>query len=66
MEVAALQTARVEARLGQWLGFGIGIAALGTSLAALFLGSPWVAGILGGATVVGLVSVFIVGRVRKS
>ena len=65
MEAAALNTARAEARLGQWLGFGIGIAALGTSLAALFLGSPWVAGILGGATVVGLVSVFVVGRVRK-
>ena len=65
MEVAALEAAKSEARLGQWLGFFIGMAALGTSLVALFLGSPWVASILGGTTVIGLVSVFVVGRLRK-
>ena len=65
MEATALRTARAEVRLGQWLGFGIGIAVLGTSIAALFLGSPWVAGILGGTTIVGLVSVFVIGRLRK-
>ena len=65
MEAAALQAARSEVRLGQWLGFCIGMAVLSTCIAALFLGSPWVASILGSTTVVGLVSVFVIGRLRR-
>jgi hypothetical protein len=51
---------------GQIFGFVIGLTALGASMLALAMGSPAVAGVIGGATVVGLVSVFIVGRVTKS
>ena len=66
IEMAALNAAKSEVRLGQWLGFIIGIAALGTSLTAIFLGAEVVAGIIGGTTVVGLVSAFIFGRIKQS
>ena len=66
IEMAALNAAKFEVRLGQWLGFIIGIAALGTSLTAIFLGAEVVAGIIGGTTVVGLVSAFIFGRIKQS
>ena len=65
IEMAALDAAKAEVRLGQWLGFIIGIAALGTSLTAIFLGAEVVAGIIGGTTVVGLVSAFIFGRIKQ-
>ena len=65
IEMAALDAAKSEARLGQWLGFIIGIAALGTSLTATFLGAEVVAGIIGGTTVIGLVSAFIIGRIKQ-
>jgi uncharacterized membrane protein len=66
IEMAALQAARAESRMGQIFGLIIGLAALGTTVAALMLGSPTVAALIGGGTVVGLVSVFILGRVKQS
>jgi uncharacterized membrane protein len=65
MELAALNAAVNEVRRGQVFGFTIGLTALAAAMLALYLGSPTVAGIIGGATVVGLVSVFIVGRFSK-
>ena len=65
IEMAALQAARAESRMGQIFGLIIGVAALGTTVAALMLGSPTVAALIGGGTVVGLVSVFILGRARR-
>lgn len=65
IEFAALAAAEGEVKRGQWFGFGIGSLALIASIVALLLGSPAVASIIGGTTVVGLVSVFIVGRVVK-
>ena len=62
MHRKALDAQRREVRRGQILGFGIGIAALGSCLAALFLGHPTTAGIIGGTTVVGLVTVFVKGH----
>lgn len=66
IEFAALRAEESSVRRGQWLGFGIALFALSTSIVALYLGSPWVAGIVGGATVVGLVSAFVIGRVGPS
>jgi len=65
IEFAALAAAECEVKRGQWFGFGIGAMALICSIVALLLGSPTVAAIIGGSTVVGLVSVFIIGRVVK-
>jgi uncharacterized membrane protein len=62
IEFAALRAAEAEIKRGQIFGFVIGLTALGASMLALAMGSPAVAGIIGGTTVVGLVSVFIVGR----
>ena len=47
---------------GQFLGFAIGILALATAIAALLLGHPDTASVIGGTTVVGLVSAFLIGR----
>lgn len=66
IEFAALHAADAEIKRGQLFGFVIGLTALGASMLALAMGSPAVAGVIGGTTVVGLVSVFIVGRVVKS
>lgn len=66
IEFAALRAAEAEIKRGQIFGFVIGLTALGASMLALAMGSPAVAGVIGGTTVVGLVSVFIVGRFVKS
>ena len=66
IEFAALRAAEAEIKRGQLFGFVIGLTALGASMLALAMGSPAVAGVIGGTTVVGLVSVFIIGRVVKS
>jgi uncharacterized membrane protein len=66
IEFAALQAAAAEAKRGQIFAFIIGSAALGAAMLALAMGSPTVAGVIGGTTVVGLVSVFVIGRIAKS
>jgi uncharacterized membrane protein len=66
IEFAALHAAEGEVKRGQIFAFVIGLAALLASMFALYMGSPAVAGIIGGTTVVGLVSVFIIGRFVKS
>jgi uncharacterized membrane protein len=66
MEFAALNAEEAYIKRGQLLGFSLGIFALSTALAALYLGSSTVAGIIGGTTVVGLVSVFVIGRLTGS
>lgn len=66
IELAALRAAESEIKRGQIFGFIIGLTALGASMLALAMGSPAVAGVIGGTTVVGLVSIFIIGRVVKA
>lgn len=63
---AAIRTEADEVKRGQILGFCIGLAALATAALALHLGHPTAAGVIGGTTVVGLVSVFVVGRILES
>jgi len=62
LQFAALKAQKSEIRIGQLFGFGIGISALSTSIVAMYFGFPAVAGIIGGTTVVGLVTVFVIGR----
>jgi uncharacterized membrane protein len=66
IELEALRAAAAEIKRGQIFGFVIGLTALGASMLALAMGSPAVAGVIGGTTVVGLVSVFIIGRFTHS
>ncbi len=66
IELAALRAMENEVKRGQIFAFVIGLAALLASMFALYMGSPTVAGIIGGTTVVGLVSAFIIGRFVKS
>lgn len=46
---------------GQLFGFVIANAGLFATLITAWLNQPWVAGILGGATLIGLVTVFVTG-----
>ncbi len=63
MQASALEAKKIEVKRGQNYGLAIGIAALAVSALAIFLNQPWVAGTIGGTTVVGLVAVFVTGRV---
>jgi len=50
---------------GMLAGLAIGLAALYASFMLAMAGHDWVAGIIGGTTVVGLVSAFVIGAKRK-
>lgn len=65
LENNALNFAANETRRGQYFGLTIALAGLITSIMALYFGSEAVAGVIGGTTVVGLVTVFVTGRVIR-
>ncbi|MBF0286070.1 MAG: DUF2335 domain-containing protein [Magnetococcales bacterium] len=50
---------------GQLFAFILALFAISMSILAAYLKEPWVAGILGGSTVLGLVTVFITGRILE-
>jgi hypothetical protein len=54
-----------ERILGMIAGLAIGLAALYTSYSLAMAGHDWVAGIIGGTTVVGLVSAFLIDVKRQ-
>ena len=54
-----------ERSRGQWFGLIIGLATLATAAYGFHLGYAKEAAGLGGATIVGLVSVFVFGRLKK-
>lgn len=59
----AMLTSQIrDSRLGLWLGFLVALCGLGVAGLAAFWGQPWVAGILGGGTIVSLATAFIRGR----
>jgi len=65
-EKAVIKKDYSERRIGQILGFLIGLAALGVSLWLGLEGKTAVASIIGGTSVVGLVSVFIISRTLEA
>lgn len=65
MERQALAENASEVRRGQYFGLTIGLCGLAAAVLAAYFNQPWVGGVLGGGTVVGLVSAFILGRVIK-
>ncbi|WP_156033178.1 hypothetical protein [Candidatus Magnetobacterium casense] len=54
-----------ERKRGQLYGLIIGLSALASAITCTALGHPVVGGIIGGTTVVGLVTVFVVGGYKK-
>lgn len=66
MEKMHLSAIFLERRLGQILGFSIAILALGASVFLAFNGREITASVIGGTTLVSLVSVFVVGRLSRN
>lgn len=66
MEKAAITLASDTVRRGQTYGLIIGILAFITCIVALWFGSEGTAMTIGGVTIVGLVTVFVTGRFRKT
>lgn len=66
MEKAAITFASDTVKRGQTYGLIIGIFAFITCIVALQLGSENTAMTIGGVTIVGLVTVFVTGRFRKT
>ncbi len=65
-ETLALNSAREEARRGQIFAFLIAFLAFSSSIAAMIMGFPSVAIVIGGTTVVSLTIAFIKGRHHNS
>lgn len=53
-----------ERRIGQIFGLCIGVLSLVTSIVSIFLHAENAAMVIGGSTVVGLVTVFVFGRIK--
>ncbi|MBF0416653.1 MAG: DUF2335 domain-containing protein [Magnetococcales bacterium] len=51
---------------GQWMAMLMGLTAIIGSVILTLNGHDWVGGVMGGGTVVGLVTVFISGRATRS
>ncbi|MFN6943506.1 MAG: DUF2335 domain-containing protein [Cytophagaceae bacterium] len=66
IEKSAIKSQSNQSFLGQIFGFTIGIVALLAAWHLAINGHNAVAGIIGGTTVVGLVSVFIIGKTSQS
>jgi len=66
MEKSAMHLQHKENRRGQYFGILTVILSFGTTIACAYLGATAAAGIIGGATVVGLVTVFVTGRSQKA
>lgn len=63
---ALLKASVNQIRRGQILGFLIGLATISASVYFATIGYPILAGILSGSTLLGLVSVFAIGRIVES
>lgn len=63
MDKEALRSGYAERRLGQIFALVIALFALSVSVVLAYTGNETTASIVGGSTVVGLVSIFVVGRI---
>ena len=55
-----------SSKRGQWFGFIIAILFLAGALALGFTGHEWLAGVIGGGTLISVVTVFLTNRPKKS
>lgn len=62
LESAVIPSQLKESERGQWLAFSVAILCIAATTAVTFGGYPTVGCVLGGTTVVGLVTVFVVGK----
>ena len=62
LEATVIGNQQRLASRGQVFGLIIGLAALAASVGCVFAGSPAVGGVIGGTTVVGLVTAFVLGK----
>lgn len=51
--------------LGLWLGFVVAVLFLAAAVVLIFRGHDWAGSVVGGVDIVGLVAVFVVGRVDQ-
>ncbi|MBM4124041.1 MAG: DUF2335 domain-containing protein [Nitrospira sp.] len=65
MEKMRLSAVYQERRLGQIFGFLIAVIALAASVFLAFTGHETTASVIGGATLIALVSIFVVGRLSR-
>lgn len=63
LEDHAVKEGLKQSRLGQTFGFIIGLVVLVLATLLAYLGHDVVAGIFGGSTIVGLVAVFVIGKI---
>ncbi len=66
IETLALNSARKDVRRGQIFALIITVSAFSTSIAAMIMGFPFVASVIGSTTVVSLAIAFIKGRDHNS
>lgn len=65
LEVKAQEAQIADTRRGQVFGLIIGMTAIISGSLTAILGSAWAGGFIGGGGVIGLVSVFVLGRYMK-
>ena len=54
-----------EVRRGQWMGFVLGMLTLGGGIFCASIGQPWVAVIMVGTSLAGILTAFRKGRSKK-
>ena len=62
LETKIIANQTKQSVLGQWSGLIIGIVGIGCSIFLAYAGESTVGGIITGATVVSLVSLFVIGK----
>jgi uncharacterized membrane protein len=65
-EMRALEGQLEYRKRGQLFGLIIGLTAIVAGATAAALGAQWSGAVIGGGGVIGLVSVFVIGRIRPS
>lgn len=65
-EGAVIKNQIERSRQGMWCGFALGVLGLASATAIAYFGHPGAAGTIGGVTLVGLVSVFVIGKTEQS
>lgn len=65
MEKTAMHLKAKEIKRGQNFGLAIGLSAFLTCIITAYFGSNIAASVIGGTTVVGLVAVFVTGRIKE-
>lgn len=62
IEKAVVKSNNAQSSTGQWMGFILGLVCISASVFLGIYDQPWLGGILGGSTIIGLVTVFVLGK----